>query len=184
MGQVGRALMLAGVALTALYTLRGVSMVFFSEDAGPHGHDAGRAMKTSLGILAVGTFVTWLLVGSFSRMMAETLPLHGLHELTIAQLASEISGAPATYLALGAALIGLAAWQWRRRIPGAQQSPGWLLAATESSFGLETANRLIVTAVQKAGAFLQRTQTGQLNWNVAGLAFGLIAVLIILAWSV
>ena len=62
MGQVGRTLMLAGVALTALYTLRGVSMVFFSEDAGPHGHDAGRAMKTSLGILAVGTFVTWLLV--------------------------------------------------------------------------------------------------------------------------
>jgi len=178
------ALMLAGVALTALYTLRGVSMVFFSEDAGLHGHDAGRAMKTSLGILAAGTFVTWLFAGSFSRMMAETLPLHGLHELTIAQLAAKIFGAPATYLALGAALIGLAAWQWRRRIPGAQQSPGWLLAATESSFGLETANRLIVTAVQKAGAFLQRTQTGQLNWNVAGIAFGLIAVLIILAWSV
>ena len=157
----------------------GVSMVFFSEDAGPHGHDAGQAMKTSLAFWLWGR-LTWLLVGSFSRMMAETLAAW-LHELTIAQLISEF---PARRLALGAALIGLAAWQWRRRIPGAQQSPGWLLAATESSFGLETANRLIVTAVQKAGAFLQRTQTGQLNWNVAGLAFGLIAVLIILAWSV
>ncbi len=178
------AIMLVGVALTALYTLRGVSMVFFSQDGGRQAHDAGRAMKISLAILAAGTFATWLFAGSFSRMLAATLPAHGLHELTVGHLAAEVLGAPATYLALGAALVGMAVWQWRGRLPWAARSPGWLAAASESGFGLETINRLTGAATQKAGAILQRTQTGQLNWNIAGMAFGLIAVLIILAWSV
>ncbi len=178
-------LMLAGVALTALYTYRGVSMVFFSgAPAERHGHDAGLAMKVSLSILAVGTFVTWLFAGGFSAMLAETLPFHGVHEAALGELALEVVSAPATYLALGAALIGLAAWQWRRFLPWLETGPAWLVGASRSSFGLETANGWVVAVTQKAAAALQRTQTGQLNWNVTGMVGGLILVLILLAWSV
>ena len=161
-------------------------MVFFGNDMleGRHVHDAGKAMKLSLGVLAAGSFVTWLVGGWYSRQLAATLPAHAVHPISTGELAAEILGAPATYVALAVALLGLAAWHWRRFMPWLEEGPGWLLSASAESFGLEPANRLIVRLTQSAGVALQMTQTGQLNWNILGIVSGLIAVLIILAWSI
>ena len=64
-------LMVFSAGLTALYTFRCVWMVFYGENrAQLHGHDAGPAMKVALVPLALGTLVSWLLAGPFSRMLA------------------------------------------------------------------------------------------------------------------
>ena len=50
--------------LTAFYTFRMVSLVFFGESRShSHPHPAGGAMKVALGLLAFGTLVTWLAAG-------------------------------------------------------------------------------------------------------------------------
>jgi hypothetical protein len=42
----------------------------------------------------------------------------------------------------------------------------------------------VAGATQDAAAVLQKTQTGQLNWNVAGIVLGLIALLLVLVIGV
>ena len=61
--------MLIGAGLTALYTFRFLSMVFYGEPRGhAHAHDAGPAMKVALVPLALGTLTTWLLAGPFGAV--------------------------------------------------------------------------------------------------------------------
>jgi NADH-quinone oxidoreductase subunit L len=60
--------MLLGAGMTAFYTLRMTWLVFFGEARESlHVHDAGSAMKTSLGLLAAGTLTTWLLADPFMQ---------------------------------------------------------------------------------------------------------------------
>jgi hypothetical protein len=49
-----------------------------------------------------------------------------------------------------------------------------------SGLGFEWINQQIVTLTSRTASRLQRTQTGQLNWNVAGILAGLVLILIIL----
>ena len=52
-----------------------------------------------------------------------------------------------------------------------------------NSFGFEAINRGVVRVTQNTAEALRVTQTGLLSWNVAGIAVGLIVVLIVLAWG-
>ena len=65
--------MLVGAGLTALYTLRFVSMVFFGEPRGTPGTctTPGVAMKVALVPLALGTLTTWLLAGDFAHFLGQ-----------------------------------------------------------------------------------------------------------------
>jgi hypothetical protein len=55
--------------------------------------------------------------------------------------------------------------------------------AGTNSFGFEAINRGVVRVTQNTAETLRVTQTGLLSWNVAGIAIGLIVVLVILAWG-
>jgi hypothetical protein len=46
--------------------------------------------------------------------------------------------------------------------------------------GFEWLNQRIVNLTRWAGSALQLTQTGQLNWNVAGILGGVVLILLIL----
>ncbi|NLX11697.1 MAG: NADH-quinone oxidoreductase subunit L [Chloroflexi bacterium] len=174
--------MLIGAGLTALYTVRMVWMVFFgrSQKRG-HLHDAGPAMRVALGVLAVGTLTSWLLIGGFGEMLEENLPFHHLHVESMATLLEEVVTAPATYLALGVVAVGLLLWAWRD--PLAMISAGlWPLGeAATHDFGFEWLNARIVAGTRAAAGALRTTQTGWLNWNVAGIIGGLLIVLVFLA---
>jgi hypothetical protein len=52
--------------------------------------------------------------------------------------------------------------------------------ASVASFGFESINRGVSKAVQGAGEGLRATQSGYLNWNVAGIVIAGIAVLLAL----
>ncbi|MBI3176274.1 MAG: NADH-quinone oxidoreductase subunit L [Chloroflexi bacterium] len=175
--------MLIGAGLTAFYTLRMTWMVFFGEPREAlHAHDAGTAMKVSLGILAVGSLTTWLLAGPFSALLERTLPFHEFHVLTLGTLAEEIFLAPATYIALGVVALGLAiSWMVRKQATG--PVPAALEALSRESFGLDWLNQQVVKLVSQSAAVVQKTQTGEMNWNVVGIIGALVVVLGILLWS-
>jgi len=175
--------MLLGAGMTAFYTFRMTWLVFFGEARESlHVHDAGKAMKVSLGLLAIGTLTTWLLAGPFSEMLHETLPFHSIHSMNLAGLASEIFMAPATYVALTVVALGLAVfWMVRRQATGRREA--WTDVLSRESFGFDWLNRQVVARTVQLASVLQKTQTGVLSWNVVGIIGALLAVLIYLVWS-
>jgi NADH-quinone oxidoreductase subunit L len=171
--------MVFSVGVTALYTLRLVRMVFAGERRGPEpAHDGLPAMRVSLAMLAVGTLSSWLLAGPFGRMLAATLPSHQIEAQSTWRLVSQILVNPFTWLTL--AVIGLGFGLWAARKPFARPARAFKPLA-ESGLGFEWLNTQIVSLTQRLAAFLQRFQTGQLNWNVAGILGGLILILLLLA---
>lgn len=174
-------IMLIGAGLTALYTFRCVYLVFYGAPRSKlHGHDAGPAMKVALIPLAAGTLLTWLLVDPFSKLLAETLPAHGLEHLTLGEMVSELVSLP-TLLALVVVALGLAAWWWRDSLTGLAKSLQGLGKVAADSFGFEAINRGVVKTTQNSAEALRNTQTGLLNWNVLGILAALIIVLAVVA---
>ncbi len=174
--------MVLGAGITAYYTLRMVSLVFFGQPQGKKQvHDAGLPMKTALIPLAFGTLTTWLLVGLFGSWLQATLPYHELHTMTVGEMMLRIVSEPATWVALGVIALGIAAWLLRDRLAGLTLALSGFSRAAANGFGAEMLNRGAVSLTQKAAAALQVSQTGQLNWNVLGIVAALVVVLLILA---
>ena len=180
------ALMLFSAGLTAVYTLRCVWMVFYAppKDEHRHVHDAGAAMRVALYPLALGTLTTWLLAGPFNRMLSESLPLHHIEAEETLEVLMLVLRAPATWLAVGVVLLGLAAWWQRKHLTLITEPLADLGRAASNSFGFESINRAIVSGIQSVAEDLRGTQTGLLNWNVVGIVAGLVTVLLIAALAV
>ncbi len=171
-------IMLLSVGITALYTLRLFRMVFGGERRGPEPtHDGLPAMRVSLALLAVATLSSWLLAGPLGRMLSATLPFHDLPGEGTWALVGRILLNPATWITLVVIGLGFVVWAARRYLVRPANA---LKPLAESGLGFEWLNRQIVALTQSVASFLQRFQTGQLNWNVAGILGGLILILIIL----
>jgi NADH-quinone oxidoreductase subunit L len=171
-------IMLLGAGITALYTIRLMWMVFYGERRGPAPiHDGLPAMRVSLALLAFGTLTAWLLAGGLSRMLADTLPYHNLQAEPTWTLVGQVCLAPATWIALAVIALGFGIWFARSRFTALAQSLKPLLT---QGFGLEELPRQIAKWTDGIAASLQKTHTGQLNWNVVGIPVGLIMILIIL----
>jgi NADH-quinone oxidoreductase subunit L len=141
-------------------------------------------MRVSLTLLAVGTLTTWLLAGPFSYLLASSLPYYyDLHAENTMVIVAEIVTAPATWLTLGVIALGLAAWLMRDRLVGLTRLLLPVADFAAAGLGFEWLNRQIIRLTDGAASALSRTQTGQLNWNVAGIVGGLLLVLAILVWS-
>ena len=177
--------MLIGAALTAFYSFRMVWLVFFGDARESlHAHDAGPAMKVSLGLLAFGTFITWLFAGGLNQLFVASLPFHKIVPGSLLEMVTSVVAAPATWLALCVVALGFAAFWFFGRKFALSDAPGWFTPLSDSSFGLEPVNRSIVRVVSGFAEKLRRTQTGALNWNAVGIVGALLILLIILAWSV
>ncbi len=132
--------------------------------------------------MAAGTLTTWLLAGEFAKLLEQTLPQHTIHAPTLLALSEEILLAPATYAALGVISLGLALG-WRVRKQATVSPPALVETLSRESFGLDWLNKQIAAGTLRFAALLQKTQTGQLNWNVLGILGALVLVLGILLWS-
>lgn len=176
--------MLIGAGLTALYTARMVSMVFFGRaGAARCEHDSGRAMCVSLAVLALGTLTTWLLVGPMSQMLASTLPYQQLSGASTLEIVIEVLTAPATFLALAVVGLGFITWLLRDHLVLLARPLKSLAELAQNDLGFEWLNHQLVRLVQGLAAAVCCTQTGQLNWNVASIVGGLVVLLAILVWG-
>jgi NADH-quinone oxidoreductase subunit L len=170
------------VGMTALYTVRCVYLVFYGKpNPQQHVHKTGLAMKVALLPLAIGAFISWLVAGPFMDLMKASLPFYEIETTSTWRLAREILIAPETLLVLTVIFLGGTIWRARKPL-------GWLFKMVrpldklaEVSFGFEAINRAVVRATQGFGEALRFTQTGELAWNVAGIAAGLLIILTILA---
>jgi len=176
--------MVFSAGLTALYTFRCVWLVFYGEPRTQmHGHDAGIAMRVALVPLAFGVVTSWLLAGPFEHLLSSTLPFHfpgAVSTTSTWEILMEVVTTPATLFALVIIALGLAGWWWRDRLSGLTKALQGFSRFAADSFGFEKINKAIVNEAQTSGEALRVTQTGQLNWNVAGILIGLVAVLVTL----
>ncbi|PIE80962.1 MAG: hypothetical protein CSA11_05755 [Chloroflexi bacterium] len=171
---------LLAAGLTAFYSLRMVSMVFFGKanaTESVHIHQAGTAMKVALVPLAIGALTTWLLIGSFGHWLKDTLPGQHFHTITLLAFVMEILTAPAAYVAMGMVALGAALYWFRDKWAALSKRFAFWGRWADKGFGFEAINKGLVNITQKSASALQLTQTGQLNWNIAGILLGLIAVL-------
>jgi NADH-quinone oxidoreductase subunit L len=171
--------MLICVGITALYSLRLVWMVFYGS---PHGsepaHDGLPAMRVSLAVLAIGTLTTWLLAGPLNRMLAATLPFHQIEPVTTLGMVAKIFLAAPTWIVLGMIAVGFGLWIKRATFVKLTRK---LKPAIASGLGFEWLNQQVVNLTTRAASILQLSQTGQLNWNMAGILGGLLLILLVLA---
>ena len=174
------ALMLFGAGLTAFYTFRLVWLVFFGEERDHlHMHAAGSAMKTSLGILAIGSFLTWLFFGGMNRLLSSTLPFHELGHESLMEMIVTVLYAPATWFALSIVTLGFGI-SWVRARGFRLFGGAWLKPFADTSFGFDSLNAVVVQGISNFAERLRATQTGELNWNILGIISGLLVVLLVL----
>jgi NADH-quinone oxidoreductase subunit L len=175
--------MVFGGGLTALYTARVVWLVFFGRRGTLHPvAEAPALMRAILGILVVLSATTWLGGGLLSQTLSTTLPQHALEAESMLQQITRLLAAPSTYLALVLSGVGLALWIWRERLAALKQGLQPLARIAADGFGFERVDRTASSFVQRAAAWLARTQTGSLNWNIAGLVGALALILGVLVW--
>ena len=182
--------MVLGAGLTALYTLRFISLVFYGSAHGhKHVHDAGIAMKVALVPLALGTLTTWLVAGDFGHFL-RMAPGHAAAAAEGAEHAAapattailmQVATAPLTGVALLVVAAGLLAWWQHEKLAGVAAALRGVGTMAKNSFGFEAINRGIVNATCGIAESLRVTQTGILNWNVLAILAGLVAVMAILA---
>lgn len=178
-------IMIFVAGMTALYTYRCVYLVFYGKQGSElNPHATGIAMKVALIPLAIAAFVSWLAAGPFFSILAKSLPYHNIEPESTWQLARQILTTPVTALAVTVILIGSAIWWQRKRFNALFKITRPLDRLADASFGLEAINRVVVRATQGLGESLRITQTGELAWNIVGIAAGLIIILALLALGV
>lgn len=181
-------LLVLGAALTAFYTARLCWLVFFRPAAAPlvsHG-SVSPLMTIPLYVLALAVLIAWPLAEPFAAWMQATLPFHSpylLPEWPVADLISwHTALSLSTAVVLAATILGALLW-WSRHtrrsgaLPGAEG-----IGRAESVFDKSAAR--VAASVRGSAAFLQYTQTGQLNWNVAGVVLMAIAALLLVVLGV
>jgi len=169
--------MLLGVGLTAFYSIRMLSMVFYGQPQKERKiHDAPTAMRFSLGFLAFGTITTWLVNGFFEDLLQRSLPYHALNNQGTWDIVLEVFSAPATYLAIFVIALGSALYLFQEKLGWAFRLFQPFAGFVERGLGFEWLNQQVINSTKNMAAAFCRTQTGYLNWNVVGI----LAVLIIL----
>jgi NADH-quinone oxidoreductase subunit L len=178
-----------GAGVTAFYAARMCWLVFFAPPAQMvgsethHGH-VSRFMTFPLALLALGVLTAWLLAEPFARWMQRTLPFHAdyiLPERTVESLISAHTVfSPSTLVVLSLTALGIIAWWWTTRSRRPEPLAWWSRAMAGVDAFFNGAAQAVAGATRGSAALLQRTQTGQLTWNVVGIIVGLVALLVIL----
>ena len=146
------------------------------------------AMLLPLYVLAIGACFAWLLAEPFAVWMQATLPFHTAYLLPHWPVEELISGHTAaslsTAVVLTATLLGVLLWAWTARTsqPGRGATLRRAISGTEALFNDSAA--AVANATRGTAAALQRTQTGQLNWNLAGLTLLAVAMLLLVLLGV
>lgn len=162
--------------LTAAYTLRMLNLVFFGKSTrATHAHEAPWQMTVPLVILGIGTAISWTVIGLLTR----TYVAFNLFErsLTLMQFIRETFQTWAVVLSITAFLIGVGLFYGRKRY--AQNKIGnATVQIARSGYGFDTFYGWIVLGSRWIAARFRKTQTGDLNINIAGMALGFILLLL------
>lgn len=174
-------LMLLSVSLTAIYTLRCVWKVFFGKPRSElHVHDAPLLMAVPLVLLAIGTLLSWLFFAPMNQALAVSLPAYGIAQETLTEMMDKVLSDPLTYVAIAMTMVGILIWIFKNKTKHSDKYLEKIRLISINSFGFEKMNSGIVNGLVAISERVRDIQTGSLNWNIFGMLFGLVAVILIL----
>lgn len=188
------ALLVTVAGITAFYASRMCWLVFFakprvkseltgSTTASRQAH-VPLSMMAALIPLALGPLFSWLAAERFALWLRDTLPfhtsyiLHGHDPEALLSMATILN--VSTLITLSVTLVGIGAWWWRVRHEHPAEISGrtpLVIRWVESAFNQSAAG--VASVTMSAAGLLQKTQTGQLNWNIVGIVMALITLLAI-----
>ena len=140
-------------------------------------------MQVALVPLAIGALASWLLVGPFYALLARTVQSlggGGAETQGTLAIALGILSSGATWIIVLIVLAGVGGWALWRSLARPRKGVEATRRGAEGGLGFETINRGVTSATQWVGETLRVTQSGVLNWNVAGIIIAVVAVLIVL----
>lgn len=164
--------------LTAAYTIRIVNLVFWGESRrNTTTHEAPWQMAVPLLLLAIGTIVSWMGIGFLTRAYTSfDLSEHGL---TLSSFIIETFQTPVVWISLAAFIIGVGLFMIRKRYAANKVGNRTVIVARQG-YGFDTFYGWIIQCLRGFAARFRKTHTGDLNYNIAGIALGFLLLLIIL----
>lgn len=166
--------------LTAAYTFRMLNLVFWGKSQrSKKAHEAPWQMTVPLILLAVGSIISWLSIGFLTRAYA-SFSFPGVKaELTLISFISETFSTPAVFLSIIAFFIGIGLFYARKSY--ANNSFGRkTISIARKGYGFDTFYGWIILGLSNFALRFKKTHTGDLNYNVAGIALGLIILIILI----
>jgi NADH-quinone oxidoreductase subunit L len=164
--------------LTAAYTIRMINLVFWGESRrNTTTHEAPWQMAAPLVLLAFGTVVSWLGIGFLTRAYSSfDLSEHGL---TLSSFISETFQTPVVWISLAAFIIGVGLFMIRKRYAANKVGDRTVIVARQG-YGFDSFYSWIIRCLRGFAVRFRKTHTGDLNYNIAGIALGFLLLLIIL----
>jgi NADH-quinone oxidoreductase subunit L len=164
--------------LTAAYTIRIVNLVFWGESRrNTTTHEAPWQMAAPLVLLAIGTVVSWMGIGFLTRAYSSfDLSEHGL---TLSSFIIETFQTPVVWISLAAFIIGVGLFMIRKRYAANKVGDRTVIVARQG-YGFDSFYGWIIRCLRGFAARFRKTHTGDLNYNIAGIALGFLLLLIIL----
>jgi hypothetical protein len=146
-------------------------------------------MVAPLILLATGVLFSWLLAEPFAMWMQQTMPFHADYILARHPVESLISIhtvlTVSTLMVLSITVIGLIVGWRAARSEEKGTFATWPSRSTDRIDSIFNGSAGALTnAVRGSARIIQKTQTGQLNWNIAGIVLGLIALLLLILQGV
>jgi NADH-quinone oxidoreductase subunit L len=171
-------LMVLTAVLTAAYTIRMLNLVFWGESRRDKTtHEAPWQMTVPLVLLAVGTIVSWLGIGFLSRAYASfDLSEHGL---TLSSFIVETFVTPVVWISIAAFLIGIGLFKIRKQYAANKAGERSVVIARQG-YGFDAFYGGIIRYLRGLSVQFRKTHTGDLNYNIAGIALGFLLLILIL----
>jgi NADH-quinone oxidoreductase subunit L len=164
--------------LTAAYTIRMINLVFWGESRREKtAHEAPWQMSLPLVLLAAGTLVAWLGVGFLSRAYY-SFDLSE-HSLTLSSFLLETFKTPVVWFSIAAFLIGLGLFTIRKQYAANTAGEKTIIIARKG-YGFDAFYGSIIRCLRGFSAYFRKTQTGDLNYNIVGMALGFLLLILFL----
>ena len=177
-------ILIVSAALTAIYSLRMYWMVFSGPKAyEAPAHDGPWQMSVPLVALALAALLMWLAVGFYCSQAIAGVQFHIVPvEMSLADMFHHTVTNPLLAVSGLVVLIWIVlAVSWSRSGKVLSVEGRGVTALTETKFGFDPLYQGVIALIGGFCRTLRRLQTGDLNYNVASAAVGLIIILLLLA---
>ena len=133
-------------------------------------------------VLAAGAMLLWLAVGFYSSKALAGMEIYNLHERTLSQLWHETLASPLLIVTGVIVLLWVVLYiSWTKSGKALSAEGAWADALTETKFGFDAFYQTGVRMLTEFCQGLRTWQSGDINYNAAAVAVGLLILLLLLA---
>jgi hypothetical protein len=144
-------------------------------------------MTTPLIILAAGSVLFWLYVSPYTSSMVDSLPQYPVAHIALGELIRHSFSSPIIWVTLVVAvIIAVCTVKWRVSVINAFKQPSRVSLPLIKAYWFDIFyTRIIVRGLFGFWHRFRRVQTGDLNYNNAGIVIGAIVFLVLLlVWGI